>query len=134
MQCFSDWRCGENGGQEGESMAGEHSLCLGLWGHGVLPGSDGPLGTGSLRGLHRTVQSKGITRCLACRKCSLSDGTDEDKGSWKGHLRPHHQIRSDQISRSVVSNSLRPHESQHARPPCPSPTPRVHSDSRPSSQ
>jgi len=39
-----------------------------------------------------------------------------------------------QFSRSVVSNSLRPHESQHARPPCPSPTPRVHSDSRPSSQ
>ena len=41
---------------------------------------------------------------------------------------------SDQISRSVVSDSLRPHESQHARPPCPSPTPRVHSDSCPSSQ
>ena len=39
-----------------------------------------------------------------------------------------------QISRSVVSDSLRPHESQHARPPCPSPTPGVHSDSRPSSQ
>ena len=36
--------------------------------------------------------------------------------------------------RSVVSNSLRPHEPQHARPPCPSPTPRVHSNSRPSSQ
>ena len=36
-------------------------------------------------------------------------------------------FRSDQISRSVVSDSLRPHESQHARPPCPSPTPRVHS-------
>ena len=30
---------------------------------------------------------------------------------------------SDQISRSVVSDSLRPHESQHARPPSPSPTP-----------
>ena len=44
------------------------------------------------------------------------------------------QIRSDQISHSVVSDSLRPHESQHARPPCPSPTPRVHSDTRPSSQ
>ena len=43
-------------------------------------------------------------------------------------------IRSDQISRSVVSSSLRPHESQHARPPCPSPTPGVHSDSSPSSQ
>ena len=38
-----------------------------------------------------------------------------------------------QFSRSVVSDSLRPHESQHARPPCPSPTPGVHSDSRPSS-
>ena len=44
------------------------------------------------------------------------------------------QMLSDQISRSVVSDSLRPHESQHARPPCPSPTPGVHSDSRPSSQ
>ena len=32
----------------------------------------------------------------------------------------------DQISRSVVSDSLRPHESQHTRPPCPSPTPGVH--------
>ena len=38
-----------------------------------------------------------------------------------------------QFSRSVVSDSLRPRESQHARPPCPSPTPRVHSDSHPSS-
>ena len=39
-----------------------------------------------------------------------------------------------QCSRSVVSDSLQPHESQHARPPCPSPTPWVHSDSCPSSQ
>ena len=38
-----------------------------------------------------------------------------------------------QFSRSVVSKSLRPHESQHARPPCPSPTPGVHSNSCPSS-
>jgi len=45
-----------------------------------------------------------------------------------------YQIKSDQISHSVVSDSLRSHESQHARPPCPSPTPRVHWDSRPSSQ
>ena len=34
-----------------------------------------------------------------------------------------------QFSRSVVSNSLLPHELQHAKPPCPSPTPGVHSDS-----
>ena len=39
-----------------------------------------------------------------------------------------------QFSHSVVSDSLRPHESQHARPPCPSPTPGVHSNSRLSSQ
>ena len=38
-----------------------------------------------------------------------------------------------QFSCSVVSNSLRPHESQDNRPPCPSPTPGVHSDSSPSS-
>ena len=43
-------------------------------------------------------------------------------------------LHSDQISRSVVSDSSRPHESQHARPPCPPPTPGVHWDSRPSSQ
>ena len=39
-----------------------------------------------------------------------------------------------QFSRSVVSDSLRPHESKHARPPCPSPTPGVHSNSCASSQ
>ena len=44
------------------------------------------------------------------------------------------QFSSVQFSRSVVSDSLRPHESQHARPPCPSPSPGVHSDSRPSSR
>ena len=37
-----------------------------------------------------------------------------------------------QFSRSVVSNSLRPHELQHARPPCPSPTPVFHPNSCPS--
>jgi len=39
-----------------------------------------------------------------------------------------------QFSRSVVSDSLRPHESQHASPPCPSQTPGVHSNSCPSSR
>ena len=43
-------------------------------------------------------------------------------------------VSSVQFSRPVVSDSLRPHESQHTRPPCPSPTPGVHSDSGPSSQ
>ena len=39
-----------------------------------------------------------------------------------------------QFSRSVVSDSLGPHESQHARPPCPSPIPEVHPNSCPSSR
>ena len=39
-----------------------------------------------------------------------------------------------QFSHSVMSDSLRPHESQHARSPCPSPTPGVHWDSHPLSQ
>ena len=39
-----------------------------------------------------------------------------------------------QFSRSVMSNSLQPHEPQHARPPCPSATPRVYPNSCPLSQ
>ena len=42
-------------------------------------------------------------------------------------------LTSVQFSCSVVSDSLRPHESQHTRPPCPSPTPGVYSNSCPSS-
>ena len=45
-----------------------------------------------------------------------------------------YQLSSVQFSRSVVFDSLQPRETQHARPPCPSPTPGVHSDSCPSSQ
>ena len=42
-------------------------------------------------------------------------------------------LSSVQFSCSIMSNSLWPHESQHAKPPCPSPSPGVHSNSRPSS-
>ena len=42
------------------------------------------------------------------------------------------QFSSVQFSRSVVSDSLRPHELQHTRPPSPSPTPGVYSNSCPS--
>ena len=43
-------------------------------------------------------------------------------------------VQFSQFSHSVVSDSLWPHESKHARPPCPSPTPRVHSNSCASSR
>ena len=42
-----------------------------------------------------------------------------------------HRLSSVQFSCSVVSDSLRPHGLQHTRPPCPSPTPEVYSDSCP---
>ena len=45
----------------------------------------------------------------------------------KSEIRFH--ISSVQFSHSVVSNSLRPHESQHTRPPCPWPTPGIYSNS-----
>ena len=44
------------------------------------------------------------------------------------------QPSSVQFSHSVMSNSLRPHELQHTRPPCPSPTPGVHTNSGPLSR
>ena len=55
----------------------------------------------------------------------------EPVGEW---LAKSTVFSSVQFSRSVVSDSLRPHESQHARPPCPSPTPKVYSNSCPSSR
>ena len=47
---------------------------------------------------------------------------------------PVYLFSSVQFSHSVVSNSLWPHELQHARPPCPSPTPRVYPNSCPLSR
>ena len=44
------------------------------------------------------------------------------------------QFSSVQFSCSIMSNSFQPHESQHARPPCPSPNPGVYSNSCPSSR
>ena len=45
-----------------------------------------------------------------------------------------YEFSSTQFSHSVVSDSLRPHELQHARPPCPSPTSRIYLNSCPSSR
>ena len=52
------------------------------------------------------------------------------KENWKGEGRGF-SVQLAQFSRSVLSDSLRPHELQHAKSPCPSPTPGVHSDSHP---
>ena len=85
-------------------------------------------------------------RTLEQVACSFSRGVFPTQESNQGllHCRrilyqlnyqgsPFPSFSSAQFSRSVVSNSLQPHELQHARPPCPSPSPGVHSDSHPSS-
>ena len=53
---------------------------------------------------------------------------------FKKQLMKRSSVSSVQFSRSVVSDSLRPHESQHTRPPCPSTIPGVYPNSCPSSQ
>ena len=71
----------------------------------------------------------------------LSDSARSFSGHWQMHFRFWlgcwsiflFAFSSVQFSHSVVSDSLQPHESQHSRPPCPSPSPGVHSDSCPSS-
>ena len=71
---------------------------------------------GTLRSLLQHHSSKAsILRCSAFFTIQLS-----------------HPYSSLQFSRSVVSDSLRPHKSQHTRPPCPSSTLRVHPNSYPS--
>ena len=75
-----------------------------------------------------TVALFTITRTWKQPRCPLTD--EWIKKLWYIYTMDY----SVQFSRSVMSDSLRPHESQHARPPCPSPTPGVHPDSRPSSQ
>ena len=68
----------------------------------------------------------GVTKIsyLCLEKCLLY--SRKRKNIWTMNV-----YASVQFSHSVVSDSLRPHELQHARPPCPSPTPGVHSDSHP---
>ena len=91
----------------------------------------------------------GILRCLVTKSCpALSDPMDCSPPGSSFHGISQARIlewvtisfsnngifSSVQFSRSVVSDSLRPHEPQLARPPCPSPSPRACSNSRPSSQ
>ena len=67
----------------------------------------------------------------------LNQGTEPRSPSLQADSLPSEspvQFSSVQFRCSVVSDSLQPHESQHARPPCPSPTPGVYTKSCPSSQ
>ena len=72
---------------------------------------------------HSSFQHDGGTEVSQCQQF-LSRWQTDSSG----------QLGSVQFSRSIVSDSLRPHGLQHARPPCPSPTPGVHSNLCPLSQ
>ena len=94
------------------------------------------------------IEARGPSECRAPGNCRRSisrklallmalsprQGRNNDLGFLVLCLLNRVMFSSVQFSCSVVSDSLRPHELQHARPPCPSPTPRVYSDSHPSSQ
>ena len=79
-----------------------------------------------------------------CAKSPLCPAVEREVSLWKQIIPPQADkpwwfdlqdvLSSILFSRLVVSDSLRPHELQHPRPPCPSSTPGVHSDSRPSSR
>ena len=66
-------------------------------------------------------------------KANLKRNLDYDNG-LKQSFPTQETISSVQFSRSVMSNSLQSHETQHPRPPCPSSTPRVYPNSFPLSR
>ena len=78
--------------------------------------------------LHMVCKALKVQALVSCQLCLMSTSPCTD------HDAPSRLLSSVQFSRSVVSDSLWPHESHHARPPCPSPFPRVHSNSCPSSR
>ena len=92
--------------------------------HAVIPFSRGS----------SQLRDRAWVTCIAGRFFTIWATREANRDSFLLLFSQVYQFRSVQFSRSVVSDSLQPHESQHARPPCPSPTPRVHSDSHPSSQ
>ena len=129
----------EGGGGEG-GLGPQHTVpCRGpgpsggevqecSWPWGLVPGPWG------------SRQGPNTKACGQWELCGLL-GAARDDGQWKNSpglalALPNQTwvcFSSVQFSRSVVSDFLRPHESQHARPPCLSPTPRVYSNSCPSS-
>ena len=108
---------------------------------------DKPLLDVDKAGLHSVNREGNIFRLLGASRlhvCHTSSHHFEELGSHLRAVCTHSlsyisftywlQFSSIQFSCSVMSDSLQPHESQHARPPCPSPTPGVHLNSCTSSR
>ena len=112
---------GDSDGKESASNAGDL---------GLIPGSGISPGEGNGHPLHKRTGSPSSLFLPVLQPTACEGGIwafcVTPVGLWgKGSV---------QFSRSVVSNSSRPHGLQHARPPCPSPTPRVYSNSCPLNQ
>ena len=106
----------------------------------TIPGENGENGEEVIgwRSLRSLVLIRGITFSIYNVKQSYQRefwvGQEQKDREQRKQYQGSVQLSSVQFSHSVVSDSLAPHESQHTRPPCPSPTPGVHPDSRPSTQ
>ena len=86
--------------------------------------------------LRETRHSSLITADVLCSMCELQKVPADKQGVCMSELDCSgcYVFSSVQFSRSVMSDCLRPHGLQHTRPPCPSPIPRVYSDSCPLSR
>ena len=102
--------CSFPGGSDGKESA--HSA----GDPGPIPGLGRSPGGGNGSPLQYSCLENSVDR--GAWQASPWGRTESDVTEWLS--------RSDQFSRSAVSDSMQPHESQHARIPCPSPTPRVH--------
>ena len=88
----------------------------------------------SMDGIHCPVLKTRVTADSLWRASGFPSNSQLDISLWLPLDKDSFsQFSSVQFSRSVMSDSLQPHESQHTRPPCPSPTPAVHPNSCPSS-
>ena len=87
-------------------------------------GHTGPNGKQGLRNLHTRVYSSLTSNSQKAEAMQMSPDVSMDEQNSVYSC--NRIFNSAQFSHSVMSDSLRPQEPQHARPPCPSPTPRVH--------
>ena len=84
-----------------------------------------------MNGIFHRTRTQNFIICMETQRTLNSQKQPwKEKQKWTNHIP---WLQSVQSSRSVMSDSLRPHESQHTKPPCPSPTPGVYSNSCPSS-
>ena len=97
---------------------------------GTLPSAlPRPVDNGVSDGASKAVFLKGTAETLKERSAGDPEYTEGSGPHGVPRMQGWWDVNSVQFSRSVVSDSLRPHGLQHARPPCPSPTPRVYSNS-----